>query len=71
MGIGSRYIDGDLMPYCLVETGSATGEGLFDAIKKFFAFAFESTDAAVGVGREVAEEDLPGHWAELFGDAVP
>ena len=67
----ARDVDLDLVPDLLVEALAVAREGDLDEREVLLPFALERRGALRGGERDVAEEELPGHRAEVLGDAGP
>lgn len=66
-----RHVDRDLVPDRPVQAGLAAREREADGVGVLLPLAREGGRAAGRRRGEVAEEELPGHWAEGGGDAGP
>ncbi|KAL3952957.1 hypothetical protein ACCO45_012900 [Purpureocillium lilacinum] len=77
MRVRPGHVDADLVPDCLVQPSCAAGarrvrsasfERLSDAIHVLLALPLQRRDPPLAVRREVAEEQLPRHGADLLGN---
>lgn len=79
MGVRSRYVDTDLMPYRFVQSPRLAGrrraghslKRLFDSVKVFFSLPFQGRHSPFAISRQIAQQQLPRHRTELFWHTRP